>query len=487
MSRFLAISVFAFQASLSLPAQAGGGYFSGTKGARAAGRAGAATAKADDLSAAAHNPAGFAHNDGTLIQVGNRFSYNAYSYTRQPTLDWGHTVDGVPPYVEFQTVENQKPWQLLDPLLGISSDFDTQDWAFAFVAYAPAGVARQEFPVDGGQRYMMVSRNAQIVNYTANAAYRAHADFGVGLGLQWIYVAKLRYQLVIDGNQFDVNPVESPLDMLATVEGSDPFTFNAVLGAWYRPEPFLELAISAQVIPSKIETDSTLQVDPLSEGIDDDVELRREGTPADDVSLTLPLPLTARAAVRYIGLQGAHELFDVEFDVTYESWSRVERFTLDTNGLTANLLGQRLAIDRIEVAKHWRDTLSIQLGGDYHLLPDLFTLRGGVFYETAVAEKRYANVDFVGGTQLGGALGTSIFVNDVELALAYEYRHQPQVWVNEGSAGVYQEAPASLCEPPYTDPEHCDPRYLGLPSPPVNAGSYRAHSHIASVDVLYRF
>jgi long-subunit fatty acid transport protein len=236
-----------------------------------------------------------------------------------------------------------------------------------------------------------------------------------------------------------------------------------------------------------MKTDSTLTVDPLSEGIDEDVELRRDGLPADDVSLTLPLPLTARAAVRYIHLAGPEELFDIELDVSYESWSRVERFTLETNGLQANLLGQRLPIDRIEVTKQWRDTLSVQLGGDYNMLPDLLTLRGGVFYETAVSENRYANVDFVGGQQFGGALGTSVFIDNVELALAYEYRHQPRVWVNEGNAGVYQEAPASLCEAPYTDPDNCDPRYAGLPSPPVNAGSYRAHSHGASVDVLYRF
>ena len=85
-------------------AHATGGYYSGNKGARASGRAGAFTARADDLTAVTYNPAGVGRLDGWVLQVGNRFSYNAHAYRRAPTLDWG--ADGVPPYVEFDTVEN---------------------------------------------------------------------------------------------------------------------------------------------------------------------------------------------------------------------------------------------------------------------------------------------------------------------------------------------------------------------------------------------
>ena len=73
-------------------------------------------------------------------------------------------------------------------------------------------------------------------------------------------------QLVIDGTPFpgDANPVVSELDMLATTEGSDPFTLNAVVGAWYRPVPAVEFGIAGQIIPSQIETESTLHIDPLA-------------------------------------------------------------------------------------------------------------------------------------------------------------------------------------------------------------------------------
>lgn len=466
-----------------------GGYFSGTKGARAAGRGGAFTAKADDLSAVSLNPAGLARIGTTMIQVGNRFSHNAHSFTRAPTLDWGNPRGGVPPYVEFDTVHNATPWQALEPMLGVATNFGLKDWGFALRAQAPPGSARVEFPVDGGQNYMMVRREAIILDYTASVAWKFRDTFGIGASLQWIHVPRLEYQVVIDANQFpgEANPVSSELDMLATVSGSDPFTFNGILGAWYRPAPFFEVAASAQIVPAKIVTSSTLSVEPLSEEIDEEVVLRRDGEMANDVSLTLPLPLTAQIGVRYIHQRQGREVFDVELDVGYASWSRVDKFVVDGDGLVAELLAQQIDVGLIEIDKQWRDTASVRLGADYHALPDRLTLRGGAYYLSNVADRAYAHVDFVSGQQVGGAVGASVLFKGAEIALTYGYRHQPTVRVPGDEAAVYQETPGSQCQPPYTDPDNCHPQYLGQPAPAVNAGTYRAASHVASLDVLYRF
>jgi long-chain fatty acid transport protein len=165
----------------------------------------------------------------------------------------------------------------------------------------------------------------------------------------------------------------------------------------------------------------------------------------------------------------------------------VNRFTVDGEGLVANLLAQRLDVGLIEVEKQWQDVYGLRIGGDYVVVPDQVTLRGGLFYESPVAARRYANVDFVSGRELGGAVGASVFVRGVELAFAYEYRHQPRLHVTEGEARVFQEAPGSQCQAPFDDANNCHPQYLGRPAPPVNAGSYDAHSHVASLDLLYRF
>lgn len=475
-------------ASAALSARAAG-YYSGVQGARAAGRAGAFTAKADDLSAVIFNPAGLSHLDENLVQLGNRFSYNVMAFTRAPTLDWPNEEDGVAPLHRFGKVHNQEPLQLLNPLLGVASKLGQRDWTFALVAYSPAGASHLAFPLDGGQRYLMVERKAIILNYSASAAYQYRESFGVGVSLQWIAVPRLRYSLVIDANPFpkQSSPVAAALDMHATTTGSDPFTLNAVVGAWYRPLPSLELGISGQVIPSQIETNSKLTIDPVRPEVAGEVVLRRGSELANDVRVTLPLPITARAGVRYRKLEGARERFDVELDVAYETWSRVKRFSLDGNGIQASFQGGMLDIGTIEIEKQWQDTVSVSLGGDYAVVPDLCTVRAGLFYDRAVAKPAYASVDFVSGQQLGGALGASFHFSKLELALAYEYRVQPAFRVAEGDARGYQEVPGSRCQAPFTDPDNCDEHYLGQPAPAVNAGKYAAHSHAASLDALYRF
>ena len=85
----LAMATLVVAAPLGGVALADGGYYSGVLGARASGRAGAFTAKADDLSAVSYNPAGLATLGTTLFEAGNQVSYNAYSYTRAPTFDYG--------------------------------------------------------------------------------------------------------------------------------------------------------------------------------------------------------------------------------------------------------------------------------------------------------------------------------------------------------------------------------------------------------------
>ncbi len=472
------------------------GYFAGSKGARAAGRAGAFTVGADDLSAVMLNPGGLSRIQGSIVQFSNRFSHNDLTFTRAPTLDWGRVQGGVPPYVEFPTIHNGKAWQLLDPLIGVASNLGLRDWGFALAAFAPPGVGRQAFPTNGGQRYMMLGRESVILNFTGSAAWRFRDLFGVGVSLQWIYVPVLNYSLVINANTFpgQVSPVSGLQDMQANVTGSDPFTFNAVVGGWYRPFPFLEFGLSGQVIPTQIETKSRLSVTPLAEGFDDTIELRREDAqgilqPANDVRLTLPMPVSARAGVRYIGRRGGIERFDIELNVSYEGWSRVQEFNVATNGLKAVLVQRNIQLDigRITIPKMWRDTIGVFLGGDYVALPGRLRLRGGLFYESAVAPRRTANVDFVSGQQVGATLGASIFWQRLEIAVAYEHRRQPTFHVSEGEGAVYQEVPGSACLPPYTDPAQCHPQYLGRRGPTVNGGSYAALSHVALMEVLYRF
>lgn len=478
--------------TVAAPALADGGYYSGALGARAAGRGGAFVARADDVTAVAINPAGLANIDGTVFEFSNQFSYNSYGYTRAPTPDWGNAQNGVAPTVVFDTVHNGTPVQAADPFIGVASNLGLTNWGFAIAAFAPPGISREQFPESGGQRYLMVNREAIILDYAISAAWKFRDVFGVGATAEWISVPRLVYSLVINGNPAPAaaNPVSSMDDIVATTTGSDPFAFNAIVGAWVRPTPSFELGLAGQIIPANIVTHSTLSLSALDKAHLGDVMLLRDGSAASDVTVKLPLPLLVRAGGRYRHLAGGREIYDLELDVEYETWSRANQFTVDTKGLEAYAVGanQTIPLGQITVAKQWRDTVSVKLGGDFALLPDRWTLRAGAYYETAVAPSAYANVDFPGGTQIGGAVGASLFLRRRwELALAYQLRFQPSVTVSEANARVFQQTPASPCAPPYTDPNSCNVNYPGQPSPSVNAGTYTAASQIVSIALVYRY
>ena len=484
------VTTLLLAASVASPVLADGGYYTGALGAHAAGRGGAFVARADDVTAVSINPAGLADLDGTVIQVGNQFSYYGYDYTRAPTLDYGQSTTPTQPTV-FDKVHNGTPWQAALPFIGVSSRLGLRDWAFALAAFAPPGTSKEQFPESGGQRYMMVDREAIILNYAASAAWRFRDLFGVGVTLEWIAVPRLDYSLVINANpaQGAASPVSSMYDILAQTTGSDPFTFNAIVGAWFRPAPSLQFGLAGQVVPAKIVTHSTLTLTALDSALLGPITTVRDGNPASDVTVTLPLPLLVRGGGRYRHLAAGRELFDVELDVEYETWSRVKAFTVDTSGLVANAnnVGPGVTIGTITVPKQWRDVLSVKLGGDFNLVPERWTLRAGVYYETAAATAAYANVDFPAGAQLGGALGASLLLDRWELALTYQLRYQPTVTGTEADARVYQQIPNSPCVYPYTDATACNAHYLGQPSPAVNAGSYDSVSHLVSLAVLFRY
>jgi long-chain fatty acid transport protein len=474
-------------------ALAEGGYYAGVLGTRAAGRGGAFVARADDVTAVNYNPAGLAEIQATIIQVSNQLSYNSYSYTRAPTAVYRDNQD--PLQVTFPQVSNQTPWQAVDPFIGVASNLGLRNWGFALAVFAPSGIAKAQFPLapedqsqNSGQRYMMVSRECMILNTSASVAWKYADRLGVGATLQWIHVPSLTYSLVIDGSTFPAaaNPVSSNMDILSTVKGSSLFTFNAILGAWFRPVPTLQLGLSGQVVPADITVKSHLSVAPLGDLVGT-VKLTRDGSLANDVTLTLPLPMVFRGGARYRHLKGEREVFDIELDIDYTTWSRVKRLGIDANNMQATAQSSVLTFKTISIEKDWRDSMGIRLGGDYAVLPNRLTLRAGGYYETAVSPAATFNVDFPTGIQIGGAVGASVFFGKMELAAAYSLRVQPTVSVSEGDARVYQQMPGSRCKEPYTDPATCNPNYDGRPGPVANAGTYSATSHFASLSATCRF
>jgi len=463
------------------------GLYAGSKGARVAGRAGAFVAKADDLSAIEYNPAGLARLEGWTVQISNRFSYNEVIFDRAPATD----ASGAP--IRFDRASNTRPLQALDPLLAVGYDLGLRDFGFALSIYSPPGTARVGFDETQGEMsarpsgpaYMMVGREAELLKYSLSAAYKFKDLFGVGLSAQLMHVPKLDYSLLVQPitSRGGVgNPVSSGLDVRSEVSASAFPIFQLILGGWFKPAPWLEVGLSGQVIPTTIRANGTIELTRLAG--EQEVALTRDGALANDVQMVIPLPLMLRGGVRYVHEKNGEPLFDVELDVSYQNWSRVQNFALDSRGLVGTLTGFAVPINTVIIEKAWRDSFTLALGGDYHLLPEKFTVRAGLGYDSAVADAGYTTPDFATGHHLTGGLGASFFFGILELAVAYNYRHQIPVRVAETDGRITQINPRACEMGTGADCMTVEP---GGPSPVVNIGKHQAFSHSLSIDGIFRF
>ena len=121
-------------------------------------------------------------------------------------------------------------------------------------------------------------------------------------------------------------------------------------------------------------------------------------------------------------------------------------------------------------------------------MPDRWTLRAGVYYETAAAPAAYANVDFPGRAGAGRRRSAGrCCCGRSEIALTYQLRYQPSFTVSEADARFYQQVPTGACAAPYTDPSSLQPELSRTAGPTVNAGTYAATSHLVSLALIYRY
>ena len=443
---------------------------------------------ADDLSAIYYNPAGLARQRGTRLLYSHRLLHRDVEYRRARTLDWGEASHGVPQLLEFEHVQGESQWYLPGGILAAASDFGLEDFCFAVGVYGPPAVGYARYPEDGPQKYMVTEMDVVIIYYTLSMAWKHDELFGVGLSLQWVDVPTLNFEMVVDGNIAPrlVSPQESRFDIRTRIEGEDRVGFTAIVGAWYKPLPSLELALASRIIPIPINSESQLYLEAENLNLSEPISITKDGRPNNDVTFSMTLPVQFRAGVRYIHMSEGRELFDLELDLHYDLWSSMDGFRMDA-GVDTELMGQQLVIDEIFIERSWRDTFSVRVGGDLNLLEDHLWLRGGFFYETPAVPDGYEYVDAFSFHRFGPGGGLTFRLYGADLSLAYTYIFQEARAVTEEDSRVYQQAPGSPCKAPYTDRNLCNEHYLGRPAAPANAGTYKVDYHLLNAGLSLKF
>jgi long-subunit fatty acid transport protein len=271
---------------------------------------------------------------------------------------------------------------------------------------------------------------------------------------------KLQYELILDSDASgtltpvpeDSNAGSTTTHLAGKLDLEDRTGFTALVGAFWRPIRNLEFGVGGRVLPIRLEAEGGVILDKP--------ELSPEGL---EVKLPLTMPLQARGGVRWV-----EERFDLELDVFWENWSVIERYEVSMSG---KINGQE--VEDLVIEKQWNDTVSVRLGGDYRVVPEVLDVRAGGFWENGAAPEAYSHIDFPSFDRVGLGAGLTYHLKDSGVAISAAYMHvfQEERSVSEAYGKTFQQRPLTPC------PQECD----GLSGVVANAGKFTTSFDIVSL------
>ncbi len=449
--------------ALLAPSAYAGGLEIPDLGARAVSRGGAFTAKADDPTAVAHNPGAVSKLKGLQFAWNHNLLWSNLAFTRSESVI-PDTRSGAKDDAPFERQENETPLFALGGFLAATYELPVEGLVVGLSVFGPSGSGHAEYSNTGGQRFMITETDALILYYSLSVAWGTDT-YGFGATLQWADLAKLDYKMVVDGTTAStLNPYGSTTIVEGHISVKDRFAPAAILGAWWKPIPSIELGLSGRPFPIVFEAEGDVSVTNVADG----GTFNEQQLEIDDSSAAfdLVLPATAHIGARYVH----DDLFDIELDFVWEGWSEVERYDIDLEGIIA-LFGRDEAQDAI-IERSWKDALSLRLGGTYNVLDWLGVSAGG-YWERGVMPDNYAHLDLLSLDRLGVGGGFEMDFGKVEFVVAYMHTFQPDLSVDEEFGKVYQQRPVTPC------PDGCQ----GLSGVPANAGKFESSYDMVSIAV----
>ncbi|MCA9524311.1 MAG: outer membrane protein transport protein [Myxococcales bacterium] len=435
---------------------------------RAIGRGGAFVAKADDLTAIYFNPAKLALQRGTTLFLSASHTLLHLSFQRL----------GINP-LNQQPFGRATPHQTFLPIpyFVLASDFGLKNWTFAIGLMAPNSVGNKSFPASGPQRYAHVASDVAMVMYTLSFAWRPLKNFSFGATLIWADLFRLRFRMIVDGNIAALNDphyksLEQPqFDTPIQLDAKDRINITGIIGLWYAPLRELEFGLSSFVAPINIQAKGKMKPDwpdiykPL-------VNSGQLFLTDDRITVLSNFPIDIRFGTRYRHFKGDREIFDIELGFFVEFWSILKRQKVIPKG-GVSALGDVSQLPPIEIAKNYKNTYSVRVGGDYHV-HKYVTVRAGFLYESPGTPRETTNLDYTSFHRFGLSTGLSVHYKWFRATLGYMHIFSPPRNIAQGETRVRQTIPFTKCQPPYTDPATCPNPTTGVPpGNPVGAGNYR--------------
>ena len=462
---FFFVSLCAFPASVFA-----GGFEAGENTAIANGRGGTGVVSRDDAAAILFNPSMLVEANGVNLTLDVNLLNENLSFQRDPLL----TRNGD---TTFDEAKNQNGYFPI-PFVAVSTDFFT-DWiALGLGVFGPHSygkVCMTEY-VDGecvtdltnGARHMLISSDLIEIFSMGALSMAFHAGEGdllIGFGGGFV-LQQVDLDLVVDqivpplGAPYTENPNFQGAFHIRDLSGVQP-VFN--FGLTYILNEF-RIGFSARPGVSWKST-GKFEVD-LPESVVDLVSFS-----SDELELEFDQAGSYRFGIGWFGGQHPYynrHRFDIEMNVVYEDWSRLEQF-LATPKADLLFAGAPFQLSPVVQQKGYQDTVSLRLGGSY-AVSNFLTVEAGGFLETAAQRNAVTNADFVSWERYSASAGLTYDITDfLALTLSFSHIASPSRTVKDGK--VFQSLPLSQCTgPDYTASQCPKP---GLPSgSPQNNGTW---------------
>jgi hypothetical protein len=391
------------------PADAGGFEYGTDNGALAVGRGGAAAAIATP-SALYSNIAGVADTQGSSFYTSGNLVFRQLRFQR----------------LGFREIEDEsRPF--VGPMVAAAFRL-TPSLVLAIGVHGPVAVGEGHYDRGtlgdpGPSRYLFTDISFFYAIPTVALGFRIRGldSLRIGIGFQPAVasaaISVYTGTVVVDDPLFDVR-VEGDVE--------DPFVPAMQVGFLYGIGDRVEIGAQVRFSDS---------IEAYGDAVPVGVPFAQDGGirfPASRVRLDVPVPFTVlRGGVRYrhprpgaqTGAGAAPEphrteLFDVELDFLYESYSSFRRIVVAPLEPVHTPLGVYDVPDLV-IQQHWRDTVSLRLGGMVNLLEGGLSLSAGVFWQSAASPLEYTHLVFPAWNSVGVALGVTYRVRVLELTVAY--------------------------------------------------------------------